>query len=273
LFHSLLVLHLSTHHLPYFTVPSPIRPFYTFSLERAVQQGVVLDPLLNFCAVTARLQIQGVASQASLLPTASSAPSAAAAASQREQEALTSALFAERSLIDLASGSREVVKRKAAFIARKLLETVPLTGMRAPRAMVVVRSRHHVVWYTQELRAALRGLAERHAEPEKGVEAEAAGGAGAAAAEGGKEGEGSGAEEEKRGTTAAEFLSSARVYGAFSGAVEEAEEEEEGKYTVTYTEDNLNSESRTPRPFFFGSSGTGFLFCWFLDVPLMLSLI
>ena len=160
---------------------------------QAVADGVVLDPLLNYCAVSTRLQIAGVSgtqqaqqlgvSEGLLVDAASNSREVRLTATRRPTFAarvrrcpLPTLRCRRRCPLPtlrcrrrcqpsngppghMANLCAQVVRRKAEYMARKLQQV--LGGSRVPgaRAMVVVRSRQHVVWLTRELRQMLGSIA------------------------------------------------------------------------------------------------------------------
>jgi hypothetical protein len=201
-------------------------PFHCYSLQQAVADGLVLDVLQRFVAVTPRFQIaglqlsrqqqlqlqqldaasramQGLGSAAGtgvqggsagrLKPgsargsagddaglqalmhvvgrkkarRAAAAEAAAAGRAVTEADAAmtdsnsssgSSSSLAEGLLVQAASNSRQLVATKAEDVASRFLAAwaeAAECGFVGFRAMLVVRSRQHVVWYCQELRRLL----------------------------------------------------------------------------------------------------------------------
>jgi len=72
--------------------------------------------------------------------------------------AVTASPLHEEALIEAASNSRQLVECKARFIVQRFIKQLDKAverGFPELRGMVVVRSRQHVLWYTQALREEL----------------------------------------------------------------------------------------------------------------------
>jgi hypothetical protein len=206
-------------------------PLHCYSLQQAVADGLVLDVLQRFVAVTPRFQIAGLqlsrqqqlqlqhldaasravqgsgsaagtgvqggsagglkpgsargnadddaglqallhvvgrkkarrAAAAEAAAAGRTAAEAAAAASAVDSSSSTSSL-AEGLLVQAASNSRQLVATKAEDVVGRFLaawEEAAGCGFTGFRAMLVVRSRQHVVWYCQEIRRLLAQHAQQ----------------------------------------------------------------------------------------------------------------
>jgi len=169
------------------------RPFHAYSLQQATADGLVCDALQRFIAVTPRFEIEGLQltqqqqQQLILLDAASTAAAAAtaanggSAAAARKRKLLRpsaagsskgqppppsdgsngssgSNSLAAALLIQAANNSRQLVAVKAEQVVERFMEAWGLAAARGflgLRAMLVVRSRQHVVWYCQEIRRLL----------------------------------------------------------------------------------------------------------------------
>jgi hypothetical protein len=201
-------------------------PFHCYSLQQAVADGLVLDVLQRFVAVTPRFQIAGLqlsrqqqlqlqqldaasravqgsgsaagtgvqgglagglkpgsargnagddaglqalmhvvgrkkarrAAAAEAAAAGRTAAEAAAAASAVDSSSSSTSSLAEGLLVQAASNSRQLVATKAEDVVGRFLAAwaeAAGCGFTGFRAMLVVRSRQHVVWYCQEVRRLL----------------------------------------------------------------------------------------------------------------------
>jgi hypothetical protein len=94
-------------------------------------------------------------------PRADSAPPTPKTALPATQDA---SRLQEELLVEAAANSRQLVASKAGYCAQRFLALLGEAaggGYGELRAMLVTRSRQHVVWYTQALRAALAAAARQ----------------------------------------------------------------------------------------------------------------
>lgn len=180
--------------------PTIYRPFDVYSMEAAVRDGFVLDVLGDYETVSPHIEITSD----------NAAPSSRGGDRLRDEEASARV----QALAEAASNHREVVRRKAAHIVAHLraalIRLATVDGFGSARAMLVARSRKHVVWYVEEMR--------RLVEEETGAQMNAA-----ASPPGGPT------------TSRIEEINHIRVYGAFSGEVTGAH-----AAGVSLTETSLN---------------------------------
>lgn len=122
-----------------------VRPFHTFTFPEALAAGYILDFTANYAFVTSDILIEEVGEQSSAV--VSDGHRAAAA------------------LIAQAEEYAPFLASKAQFIVTHLVSAVaeldrPEAGFRA-LAMLVVRSRRHIVWYTRYLRELVAALPDQ----------------------------------------------------------------------------------------------------------------
>lgn len=184
------------HQQNYLAPATLYTPAHCYSLQQATSDGFVLDVLQRFVSVTPRIQIAGLQlteqqqqqllrlDQASRLGLGSSSstgkdlrsqllgPRAAAAAAARAPAGgsnpgtglpplhnASGPSLAEELLVQAASNSRQLVAVKAEAVIDRFMQAwgeAVACGFVGFRAMLVVRSRQHVVWYVQELRRLLQ---------------------------------------------------------------------------------------------------------------------
>jgi hypothetical protein len=169
------------------------KPFHAYSLQEATMDGLVLDALQRFVAVTPRFEIAGLQlteqqrQQLMQLDAASSAAAAgagsstaaarkrklqaarrtaaaAAAGSNGQPPGSSSSSLAAALLIQAANDSRQLVAVKSEQVVSRFMQAwgvAAAQGFVEFRAMLVVRSRQHVVWYCQEIRRLLQGHSGR----------------------------------------------------------------------------------------------------------------
>lgn len=130
-----------------------VQPFHTFTFPEALSAGYILDFTSNYSFISSKILIEEVGSTAK-----------ASKAATATTTVVSDGRKAAAALVAQAEAHTPFLEEKARFVVDHLLAAIaeldrPDAGLRV-LAMLVVRSRRHIVWYAKYLRSLVAALPE-----------------------------------------------------------------------------------------------------------------